>query len=549
VPAAPRRVGQYEVLEKLGSGGMGAVYKARHVELGKVVALKVLPADQVDEVRVGRFKNEVRAIGRLDHPHIVAARDAGEFSGVHYLVMDLVDGEDLGRVVERHGRLPIPDACEAIRQAADGLQHAFERGLVHRDIKPSNLMLNRDGRVQVLDLGLARSFRDRPAETLTADGMVLGTADYLAPEQWEHAHSADIRADIYSLGCTLYHFLAGAPPFAGGRFGSILQKLRGHVDTPPPPVTGLRPEVPAGLAAVVDRMLAKDPAGRFGTPAEVSIALRPFTAGADLARLLDATGTSPLPPSEAAATVNPATLDTAVSSRPGLPAPPRRRYVIPAAVAALWLALLAAAILWPRGDKPTEPTKPLTVSELRVTHYRNGASLGEMRKSEPARVKDYPRIAADLSAPAHYYLIAFNPDGADQLCQPADAEEHGAPDVAPKLSEDVRFPRGDHDFELDAPGLQVFVLAVSAKELPSYKEWKDGVKSIPWTGMKDASGEARWHFDRRELTKFEPRVPRGKIVTRDSSPKPLQVLCDFFKDREEFDAVRIFAFTVTSDRK
>ena len=184
------RVGQYEVLEKLGRGGMGAVFKARHVELGKVVALKILPAEHMDEARIGRFKNEVRAIGRLNHPHIVAAHDAGEAGGVHYLVMDLVDGQDLGRVVERLGRLSVPDACEAIRQAALGLHHAFERGLVHRDIKPSNLMLTRAGRVQLLDLGLARSFKDRPAETLTAEGMVLGTADYLAPEQWEHCSGA-----------------------------------------------------------------------------------------------------------------------------------------------------------------------------------------------------------------------------------------------------------------------------------------------------------------------------------------------------------------------
>jgi serine/threonine protein kinase len=146
-----------------------------------------------------------------------------------------------------------------VRQAALGLQHAFECGLVHRDIKPSNLMLTRGGRVQLLDLGLARSFRDRPAETLTAEGMVLGTADYLAPEQWEHAHTADIRADIYSLGCTLYHLLSGRPPFAGRRYGSLVQKLRGHVDTPHAPITEARSEVPAELAAILDRMLAKSP--------------------------------------------------------------------------------------------------------------------------------------------------------------------------------------------------------------------------------------------------------------------------------------------------
>jgi serine/threonine protein kinase len=178
-----QRLGQYEILEKLGAGGMGTVYLARHVELGKVMALKVLPAGQVDEVSVARFKNEIRAIGRLDHPHIVAAHDAGEFRGVHYLVMDFVDGVDLAGVLRERGSLRLADACEAIRQAALALQHAHERGLVHRDIKPSNLMLARGGIIKLLDLGVARSFGDAPAETLTAKRTLLGTADYLAPEQ------------------------------------------------------------------------------------------------------------------------------------------------------------------------------------------------------------------------------------------------------------------------------------------------------------------------------------------------------------------------------
>src|SRR5262249_12116432 len=160
-------------------------------------------------------------IGKLDHPNIVVAHDAGESRGVHFLVMEWVDGMDLARVVERHGRLPAADACEAVRQAAVGLQHAYERGLVHRDGKPSNAMLARDGRVRLLDLGLARSFGEAAADTLTAKGALLGTADYLAPEQWDQPHAADTRADIYSLGCTLYHLLTGRPPFAGDAYRSL----------------------------------------------------------------------------------------------------------------------------------------------------------------------------------------------------------------------------------------------------------------------------------------------------------------------------------------
>src|SRR5262245_30650069 len=264
VPDVPQfehgRLGRYEVLCKLAAGGMGTVFKARHAELGKVVALKVLPAGQMDEVSVARFRNEIRAIGRLDHPNIVAAHDAGELDGIHFLVMDFVEGMDLAGILERHGRLPIPDACEAVRQAALGLQHAFERGLAHRDVKPSNLMLARGGRVQVLDLGLARSFLDVAADRLTARGMVLGTADYLAPEQWKQAHTADTRSDIYSLGCTLYHLLAGRPPFAGERYHTVLETMRAHLESPPPPIRRLRPEVTVGLGAVLDRMVAESTA-------------------------------------------------------------------------------------------------------------------------------------------------------------------------------------------------------------------------------------------------------------------------------------------------
>src|SRR5262249_20947400 len=274
------------ILGKLGRGGMGAVFKARHTELGKTVALKMLRSESPDEVTLARFKNEIRAVGRLDHPNIVVAHDAGDSGGTHFLVMEYVDGIDLGRLVESAGPLPPADACELIRQAAVGLQHAYERGLVHRDIKPSNLMLARDGRVRVLDLGLARSFGEAPAETLTSHGMILGTADYLAPEQWEHPHDADTRADIYSLGCTLYHLLAGKAPFADTTYRTVFGKMHAHVRIPPP-IKEYCPQLPAGLSEVLGRMLAKDPSDRFATPQEVAAALEPFTVGCELPRLID----------------------------------------------------------------------------------------------------------------------------------------------------------------------------------------------------------------------------------------------------------------------
>ena len=194
-------LGNYQLLTKLGQGGMGAVYKAKHTRLRRVVALKVLPGNLLlNEAAIARFDREMHAVGQLDHPNIIRASDAGEIDGTHYLVMELVQGDDLSVIVARNGPLSVPDACEIIRQAAMGLQHAFENGLVHRDIKPSNLMLNTQGQIKILDMGLA--LLDEPmvgeAEGLTSTGQMMGTMDYIAPEQVTDSHQVDIRADIYS---------------------------------------------------------------------------------------------------------------------------------------------------------------------------------------------------------------------------------------------------------------------------------------------------------------------------------------------------------------
>ena len=552
------RLGRYDLLGRLGEGGMGVVFKARHAELGKVVALKLLPASMMDEVRVARFKNEIRAIGRLDHPNIVAAHDAGEFRGVHFLVMDFVEGMDLARALERHGRLPVADSCEAVRQAALGLQHAFEHGLIHRDIKPSNLMLARGGRVQVLDLGLARSFADADADALTAKGMMLGTADYLAPEQWEHAHAADTRADIYSLGCTLYHLITGRPPFAGEKYLSVVQKMRAHLETPPPPITQCRPEVPVELAAVLERMLAKDPTDRFQSPAEVAEALRPFTTDSDLARLLGADGVGNAPaeaPCAAAPTPAPGSWET-VSERggrgPRLPGAPSR-YVIPVALAAgLSLLLVAASFLWRGfGSSPVPPAKSLEIKEMHVKHLREIGGkvmlLGDLRTSAGAvRQNDKVEVSAELTVPAYYYLIAFNPKssqaGIVQLCQPEGEDGQGADAVRPDQSMDVRYP---HHFVPDAVGLQVFVVAASTKPLPPFRVWRSEADPIPWDGGKDG-GAWRWHFDGREFTRFP--VDRGRVEPMEDVPESLRKLCEFFKGRAEFEAVQVIAFPVTDAR-
>jgi serine/threonine protein kinase len=293
-------LGPYVLLERLGEGGAGQVFKARHQRLNRLVALKVIRKDLLhDAEAVRRFYREIAVVSRLDHPHIVHALDAGPTGTTHVLAMEFVEGTDLGKLVKQRGRLPIPQACTYIRQAALGLQYAHERGLVHRDIKPSNLILAKSAPgqepvVKLLDMGLAR-LRGGPETALAPHGeltttltpvggvVMMGTPDYLAPEQALDFHGADIRADIYSLGCTLYYLLTGQPPFPGG---TLPQKLVRHQRSEPPPIQQFRRDVPSELDQVLRRMLAKDPADRYSTPADVAAALKEVLDGVAWRRAL-----------------------------------------------------------------------------------------------------------------------------------------------------------------------------------------------------------------------------------------------------------------------
>lgn len=324
-PADLANHARYRIVRQVGVGGMGVVYQAEHRLMERPVALKVISQSLVNDAQaVERFRMEVKAAAKLSHPNIVTAFDAEQAGDLHFLVMEYVDGLSLSRQVELRGPLPLQFACGFIRQAALGLQHAFEKGMVHRDIKPQNLMVTRAGRVKILDFGLARLARDKvepsgvrsgpnavdatagkdkqaspaadPQATLamlatqaaslygsapnstegglTAAGSTIGTPDYIAPEQIANSRAADIRSDIYSLGGTFYFLLTGVPPFPGG---SIVDKLIAHHQRTPRAVNELRPDIPPEVAAIVARMLAKEPRDRFQTPAELSHALQPFS--------------------------------------------------------------------------------------------------------------------------------------------------------------------------------------------------------------------------------------------------------------------------------
>jgi serine/threonine protein kinase len=271
-------LGRYKILGQLGAGSMGAVYLAEHTVMRHRVAIKVMASRLQGSTRhIERFEREARATAAVNHPRIVRAFDVEMSGDTPYLVMEYVEGDDLQKIVLREGVLPPRVAAECIRQAAEGLHAAHQAGLVHRDIKPSNILLDRKDQVHILDLGLARLEAGEEASlTMMHNSRALGTVDYLAPEQARDSHSVDARADIYSLGCTLYFLLTGHPPFDQG---TIPQRLMAHQNTQPEDLRKLRADVPEDLAAICAKMLVKQPARRFQTAADVEQSLAAFLAG------------------------------------------------------------------------------------------------------------------------------------------------------------------------------------------------------------------------------------------------------------------------------
>lgn len=267
---------KYRLLERLGAGGMGAVYLCEHMMMGRKVALKVLPTAQAeDPASLERFRREARAVARLDHPNIVRAHDIDRDDKLHFIVLEFVDGCNLHDFVRRNGVLSPDRAAHYIRQAATGLQHAHEAGLVHRDIKPGNLLLDRQGVIKILDMGLARFFHEDSAAFIKEYevGYIIGTGDYIAPEQIVDSR-VDIRADIYSLGGTLYYLLTGKSPFQDG---TNSQKIMWHQVRHPKSLKLIRPDVPDELVRILQKMMAKEPGRRYQTPAEVAEAFVPLT--------------------------------------------------------------------------------------------------------------------------------------------------------------------------------------------------------------------------------------------------------------------------------
>lgn len=537
----PRLLGEYELLEPLGRGGMGEVWKARHRKLSRLVALKLLRTDrsQAPEV-VKRFLREMAALGQLDHANVVEAHDAGEVAGTVYLVMKLVPGTDLDRRLAQHGPRAVGEACELARQAAIGLQYLHEHGLVHRDIKPSNLMLTPDGTVKILDLGLALlregELRDG---SITNHWQGMGTADYCAPEQLLDAHGVDIRADLYALGCTLIHLLTGKPPFPRPDFDTPGKKFQAHLQQPPADVRKLRPDVPDELAQLLLNLMAKQPGDRPQSPAEVAARLAPFA--------------QPFQPSAPSSAV--------------ITAKPSRSRARRALFGGLLLVVLAGLVFllpaWLRGPGQAQRVnelpetasdgKPLHVLGLEIKHFGNLGTgfvqdqgvLGRRDvTSEPPRLNDRLTLEGQLSRPGYAFLIAFRPDGTDDVCFPA------AEDQPPPLLDRPRFPMGasrDREYALEeGTGLAVFALVASSQPLPSYQQWKDQLGRSPW-GKYQAPPGLVWIDDGTFVETVSAlgrdRGERGKVQAA-AGKTPVVQLTDWLKAGPHIEAVYAIGFTV-----
>jgi formylglycine-generating enzyme required for sulfatase activity/serine/threonine protein kinase len=431
----------YELIKELGQGGMGTVYLAKNRMMDRMEVLKVISKSLLDRPgALERFQQEIRSAAKLAHPNIVAAYSVLRPGDLLVFAMEYVKGQDLSQVVKARGPLPVANAAFYIHQVANGLQHAFEKRMVHRDIKPNNLMLATEGKkhtVKILDFGLAKATSEKGTETgLTKSGQMLGTPDYVAPEQTLNAHQADIRADIYSLGCTLYFLLSGGPPF---QEASLYEILEAHHKREPKPLNLVRPEVPVELAAAVANMMAKDPAKRYQTPGEVAKALVPFFKPGQSAAMAPATDTTqpqtaaeteqgrsgvmPAPPitppptpfpQPTTAAIQPAATPTIVAQKPSLKRPRSSWMTIAAGVAFVALVLGVIVIIRNRkGEELARVELPDGESvEVRPTRT-NSTETPDLSKNaspskqiEPAPVKSAAETAIGVSEPSNAGAIA-----------------------------------------------------------------------------------------------------------------------------------------------
>jgi hypothetical protein len=360
-----RRLAHFELIEPIGVGGMAAVLRARDTQLDRLVALKILPPEMAaDPENVRRFHQEARSAARLDHENIARVFFCGEDQRLHFIAFEFVEGDNLRTILEKRGRLPVAESLHYMLQVAAGLAHAARRGVVHRDIKPSNIIVTPNGRAKLVDMGLARSLEPQHDEGLTQSGVTLGTFDYISPEQALEPREADVRSDIYSLGCTFYHMLTGQPPVPEG---TALKKLHHHQHVKPADPRQFVHDLPDEVAIILDRMMAKQPKDRYQTPEHLVhhlyLAARKQGAAAEVP-------------------------EGVLAVEAALPNPPTGRPLVLAAIAAIavvGLIFLVDAASTPKPQPPANP--PVDVSTAKPNSERPGARLGA---SQPPDTADKP---------------------------------------------------------------------------------------------------------------------------------------------------------------
>jgi serine/threonine protein kinase len=536
-----RMVGDYELLERIPGGGMGEVYKARHRHLDKLVALKLLPAaSHGSREMIARFQREMKAVGALDHPHVVEAYDAGEESGVIYLAMKLIEGSDLERFVMQRGPLPINEACELVRQAALGLHYLHQRGLVHRDVKPSNLIRTPDGTVKVLDLGLARWCAEvETGHFLTGLGQMMGTPDYLAPEQIENAADADARADLYGLGGTLFYLLIGRAPF--GDHKPLFSKLEAHRTKPPPDVRKLRAEVPEELAALVYRLLAKKPQDRFSSAAEVAAALAPFAGSGRFEQLTTVDQKEPLEVAVDRKTSRLRKLKLAIGLGAG-----NRSCSLTMAIGLTYAFLIGFGICffftW------VKPFHHIMSLDVVLARKGNGGLPGGLLGRDVFDSSDGDTVTVDarLERPTYAFLISFRPNGKVAVCFPETEDE------PPPLTSNPRYPSTVTSDEkqyglIDGVGLQAFAVVASRKPLPTFKEWWSQCQECPWKRVVTPQGFVyRAHGVVRTLDTVEVLSRERSADNHETIPGEQLVaeLATWLLQSPGIDAVYLVGFTV-----
>ncbi len=511
-------IGPYIVFDLLGAGGMGQVFKARHRLMNRLAAIKVIRQDsKSSEESTVRFLREVEAAASLAHPNIVAAYDASIHEDRLYLAMEYVPGVDLARVLHAQGMLPVMLAADYARQVAIGLQHAHEKGMVHRDIKPSNLLLldadasvpGGRGLVKILDMGLARLTLNPSDEgaALTQTGTVMGTPDYIAPEQSIDSRQADIRSDIYSLGCTLYHLLTGKPPFPRDTF---MKKILAHQGDEPIPIESVRPEVPAELAAVVRKMMAKKPEDRYATPSAAAAALVPFcglgqvaaplavSAEIPVARLADAPPTSPIGTLPTLMIRLTALAQTGIELSRKLPTDRRWFWPTVGGVAGALILLMLLLCFWPSGHPLDRMRADRIPAELHGKYLPDEvvAILGDARTQHPK----------DITA------ICIRPDGG-AIATAGGGEIHVSDSKTLKSTAVIKYEGHLYSiaYSLDGKkligtnGNQIIRWDLASKK----KDWIEDTAKILVTGLLVAS-------DGKIITSG----PETRPIVRDANGKP-----------------------------